>query len=365
MGGQKAIRLSIDLNAVPARLDAVTLPSQPAVPASRPPVKIAWWRVHGFLIGLVVAVVLGFVVPGPGSRHGFLQPEVSGNAGIALILFFQGLGLALEKIKSGAANWRLHLVVQSFTFAVFPVVGLALDGAIPWIFPGQPQAVHDGFLYLCVLPSTISTSVVLTALAGGNTAGALFNAAFSNILGVLVTPVLVHLLMQKTGQTGHFGPLLLKITMLTLLPFGLGMALRPTLKTLVDRYKLWMGRLSNGVILFIVYSAFCESVEQQIWHRYGGVLTAQVCSLVVFLFGLMSLLVWGTCRLLRLNREDFIAAYFCSVKKTLAMGVPLAMLIFGDRPDLTLILLPIMFYHPLQLFVNGLLANRWAARGPH
>jgi sodium/bile acid cotransporter 7 len=42
------------------------------------------------------------------------------------------------------------------------------------------------------------------------------------------------------------------------------------------------------------------------------------------------------------------------------MGVPLAVLIFGAREDLSLILLPIMFYHPIQLLVNGVLANRWA-----
>ena len=64
--------------------------------------------------------------------------------------------------------------------------------------------------------------------------------------------------------------------------------------------------------------------------------------------------------LARLNREDAIACYFCSVKKTLAMGIPLAILIFGSRPDLSLILLPIMFYHPFQLFTNGILANHWA-----
>lgn len=336
--------------------------SPPSQASVQPAPKVAWWRVHGFLIGLGVAVVLGFVIPGPGSRHGILQPDIAGNVGIALILFFQGLSLALEKIKSGAANWRLHLVIQCFTFAIFPIVGLLLNKVVPLVFPNQPEAVRDGFLYLCVLPSTISTSVVLTAIARGNTAGALFNAAFSNILGVLVTPLLVHLLMQKTGQTGDFGPLLLKITMLTLLPFGLGMALRPSLKPVVEQYKLWMARISNLVILFIVYAAFCESVEEQIWGRFGSTLTAQIFGLVVFLFTLMSLLVWGSCKALRLNQEDAVAAYFCSVKKTLAMGVPLAMLIFGDRPDLTLILLPIMFYHPLQLFVNGLLANRWAAR---
>lgn len=74
-------------------------------------------------------------------------------------------------------------------------------------------------------------------------------------------------------------------------------------------------------------------------------------------------MVYLTCRMLRLSHADMIAGYFCSVKKTLAMGVPLAMLIFGQRSDISLILLPIMFYHPLQLLVNGILANRWARAG--
>jgi len=42
------------------------------------------------------------------------------------------------------------------------------------------------------------------------------------------------------------------------------------------------------------------------------------------------------------------------------MGVRLAQLIFGAQANLGLILLPIMFYHPLQLFVCGLLANRFS-----
>ena len=36
----------------------------------------------------------------------------------------------------------------------------------------------------------------------GNTLGAIFNAALSNILGVLLTPLLVRLLMQASGQVG-------------------------------------------------------------------------------------------------------------------------------------------------------------------
>jgi len=325
-----------------------------------PPAKVHWVRSNGFLLGLLGAVGLAFFFPAPGARGGWLHPELVNNFGVSLILFLQGLSLALERIKRGAGNWRLHLVIQSFTFAVFPLAGFALDGVVPHFWPGEPAGIRYGFLYLCVLPSTVSTSVVLTSVARGNTAGALFNAALSNILGVMATPLLVHLLMRTSGQGAPFGPLLLKILLLTLLPFAVGMGLRNYVVTWVEAHKAWVNRICNGVIVFIVYSAFCDSVQERIWDTYGMALVGRLLVLVVALFTAISLLVYGVSRLLRLERGDAIAAYFCSVKKTLAMGVPLAVLIFGRRDDLPLILLPIMLYHPFQLLVNGVLANRWA-----
>src|ERR1700726_2946464 len=108
---------------------------------------------------------------------------------------------------------------------------LALGSKHCWLIFGRirRKPVKQGFLYLCVLPSTVSTSVVLTSVAGGNTAAAVLSAAFSNIIGVILTPLLVSLLMHATGKTGSgsLGPLLLDITMLTLLPFAAGVGLRP------------------------------------------------------------------------------------------------------------------------------------------
>lgn len=322
--------------------------------------RISWFRSNGFILGLALAVLLAFLFPGPGSRHGTLHADILNNFGIALILFLQGLSLAFEKIKSGAGNWRLHLVIQAFTFLIFPLVGLAFNFIVPLLWPSEPDAIRQGFLYLCVLPSTVSTSVVLTAVAGGNTPGALFNAAFSNILGVMATPLLVHFLMRSTGETGSFGPLLVKIMLLTLLPFAAGMFLRRWVKDWVDANKPWLTRISNLVILVIVYTAFCDSVQERIWQTYGFGLTGMAAFYVVLLFAVMSALIFSCNRLFGLNHEDSIAAYFCSVKKTLAMGVPLALMIFGERADLSLILLPIMLYHPLQLVVNGILAHYWA-----
>lgn len=321
---------------------------------------ISWIRRNGFLLGLISAVGLAYLLPEPGARHGRLHPDLINHAGIALILFLQGISLALEKVKSGASNWRLHVIIQSFTFVIFPLVGVLMYAVVPLIWPAEPQAIRQGLLYLCVLPSTISTSVVLTAVAHGNVAGALFNAALSNIVGVVLTPLLVHGLMQTSGQSGSMGSLMLKITLLTLLPFFVGMALRRHVHKWVDHHKAWIARICNTVIVFIVYTAFCDSFVEQIWHKHGADVTLKLLLCVALLFAGMSWLIYGTCRWLRLNREDQITAYFCSVKKTLAMGVPLAMLIFGASSDISLIILPVMFYHPLQIFINGLLAQHWS-----
>ena len=57
-----------------------------------------------------------------------------------------------------------------------------------------------------------------------------------------------------------------------------------------------------------------------------------------------------------------IAVVFCGSRKTLAAGIPVAHLIFGANPALGLILMPLMIYHPLQLAIGGVLAQRWAER---
>jgi sodium/bile acid cotransporter 7 len=323
----------------------------------------SWIQTNGFILGLFAVVGVAFLFPDPGSRKGWMHPELVQNVGIALILFLQGLSMPLEQVRKGAGNWKLHVIIQGFTFVIFPIVGLLFSAVAQKIWPTEPSGVRDGFLFLCVLPSTVSTSVVLTAVVGGNTAAAILSAAFSNIVGVILTPILVGLLLHVTGRTtasGSFAPLLLEITMLTLLPFSAGVGIRPLIRHWVDTNKKWLNRISNAVILFFVYSAFCDSVKEKIWQQYGLLLTGQILAGVVSLFGSVSLLIYFASRLAHLNREDGIACYFCSVKKTLAMGVPLAILIFGSRSDVSLILLPIMFYHPFQLFTNGLLANYWA-----
>jgi sodium/bile acid cotransporter 7 len=256
-------------------------------------------------------------------------------------------------------RWRLHLLVQSFTFGVFPALWWVLDALVgQWL----PAELSLGFLYLCAVPSTISSSVAMTGIARGNVAGAIFNASLSSLLGVVLTPLLVGLLARTTGQTLSWTDAILKLAGLLVLPLVLGQLLRPLLGRAFTRYQRYTHGFDRLVILVLVYASFCDSVEAGLFTRYGsGVLAMTLCGAALLLTVVLALTTFAA-RRARFTKEDEIAAVFCGSKKTLASGVPMARILFGAHPGLGLIVLPLMFYHQLQLIVCSVLAERYAAR---
>ena len=313
-------------------------------------------RPDWFLIGMGVAVALAWLVPDPGAKGGSLHPEILNKLGVSLIFFLHGLTLSFASMKAGARNWRLHLLVQLCTFGFFPLLGMLL------IFgsgPALDQDLRTGLFFLCALPSTVSSSVALTATAHGNVPGAVFNATLSSLIGVLLTPLWLGLVLGATGHTLPFGSVLLDLTLWLVLPLIIGQALRPWLGELASRHKPRIAVLDRVTILLLVYTSFCDSVKAGVWSTgRASLLIATLASFV--LLGLALLFVTALSRALGFTLPDRIAALFCGSKKTLASGVPMARLIFGAHPGLGVILLPIMIYHPLQLVVGGWLAGRFA-----
>lgn len=250
-------------------------------------------------------------------------------------------------------------MVQVFTFGVFPLIWLASNKLLG---SHVPSLLMLGFFYLCALPSTISSSVALTGSAGGNVPAAILNASLSSVLGVFLTPLLVSLVVGRGDGGIDLGSTLLDLCMMLLLPLVLGQFLRRWLAGFFGRYKRYTSIIDKLVILLLVYAAFCNSMVSGIWQQQGnGVLLSAVLGSAV----LLAIILWmttRTARTLRFNNADEIAAVFCASKKSLAAGVPMAALIFGSNPGLGLILLPIMIYHPMQLIVCSILAERYTSR---
>ena len=312
-----------------------------------------------FLKGMLLAVALAFLWPEPGARGGFLHPELLNKMGIALIFFLNGLGLSLQAFRDGILRWQVHLLIQLSTFLIFPLLGLLiLKLTTGWM----PADLQMGFFYLCALPSTVSSSVALTAAARGNVPVALFNATLSSIIGVILTPLWMAWIMGRSGADFKIESVMLDLLLWLVLPLLLGQAARPLLKHWAARNKSRIQLVDRLIILTLVYTSFSDSVQQGVWSNYASIVLVETVVGVCVLFFVVLLLTRMLSGVLGLSMENRIAAIFCGSKKTLASGIPMAHLIFGANPALGLILLPIMIYHPLQLAIGGILAQHWANR---
>lgn len=316
---------------------------------------------HGFLFGLLGAVVLAFLFPEWGAKEGPLRAGLLAQAGVFLIFLLQGLSLRTREMARGLGNLRLHGLVQAWIF----LVGGGFLLAVAFVLRGTPLApLADGFIFLALLPTTISSAVAFTATAGGNTAGAIVNTTFANIVGVFWVPVgcLLFFAAGEGLQAGTVAPLLLKLGKLILLPLLAGQLLRPLVResALYRRLQPGFRPAQNGAILFIVFASFCRSVRADTWSAVSplhltGLLLVVILSLLLLHAGL-----WMVSGRLLEAKEDRITALFCGAQRTLAAGAPMALAIFGENGallgrDTGIMLLPLLCYHPLQLFLAGLL----------
>ena len=316
--------------------------------------KIDW-----FLTGMVVAMILAWLFPAPGAKGGWLHPEILVKVGVALIFFLHGVALSFDKLKAGTLRWPLHLIVQGATFLFFPLVGWLLLLVFGRFLPTD---LWIGFFYLCALPSTVSSSVAMTAAARGDIPVAVFNATLSSLIGIFLTPLWIGLVVGSSGGSLPLGKVVLDLVLWLLLPLVVGQGLRPVLGQWAGAHKPLINNVDKGTILLLVYTSFCDSVVDGVWTKNGASVLLPAFAGSILLFAI----VFGTMRLVarRLNiaPAESAAVIFCGTKKTLASGVPMAHLIFGANPGLGLILLPILIYHPLQLAICGWLAGRWAKR---
>ncbi len=316
-------------------------------------------RPDGFLLAMLVAVGLALVAPNVGAKGGLIPFGAITQLGIAIVFFLHGANLSPSALRAGAANWRLHVFIHATTFVMFPALGFLiyrLSGS------ALPPDMRLGVFYLAALCSTISSSVAMVAIARGNLAAAVFDATLSGLIGMVLTPILMSLVVPHGA--GHL-PVLQSIgdvALKLLAPFAAGHLLRPFLVPRLASRKSWITKLDRGVIVLIVYTAFCDSTAAGVWSRYGFEPLVTVAVVVAALLACALVTTTLVSRSLGFSREDEITAVFCGSKKSLANGAPIANTLFAGSPSMGAILLPLMIYHQLQLIVCSILARRYAER---
>jgi solute carrier family 10 (sodium/bile acid cotransporter), member 7 len=307
-----------------------------------------------FLLLLIGSVLLATFLPARG-----VFADVVGwlaTVTIVLLFFFHGAKLAREQILAGLVHWRLHITILAATFVLFPLVGIAFRAAVPGLLPAD---LWTGILFLCALPSTVQSAVAFVAMARGNVPAAIASASASQMLGIVLTPLLMGLL---AGVHGHGGDSLTgagKIALQILVPFVAGHLLRPWIADWVQRNRTLVSITDRSTILIAVYGAFSAAVIEGLWQRLppSNLALLFLANTVLLAIGLAA--TWTAGRVFGFSREDRIAILFCGTKKSLVQGVPMAKVLFPGAQG-GVILLPIMLFHQMQLMACAFIAKSYA-----
>jgi sodium/bile acid cotransporter 7 len=277
---------------------------------------------------------------------------------IGLLFFLHGAKLSRAAIVAGVTHWRLHLLVLACTFVLFPLLGLLFK---PIALRVLTPELYVGLLFLCMLPSTVQSSIAMTAMGRGNVPAAICSASASNFLGIFITPLLVSAFVVQGHASRSTGDAVIAIVVQLLVPFIAGQLVRPLIGAWVDRHKPLLKYVDQGSILLVVYTVFSEAVSEDIWHKLSPQLLVTLGVVCGVLLAIVLALSYYVSRKLGFSREDEVTIVFCGSKKSLASGVPMAKVLFATS-SLGMIILPLMLFHQIQLMVCAVLAQRFAQR---
>ncbi|MEO8313493.1 MAG: bile acid:sodium symporter family protein [Pseudomonadota bacterium] len=307
---------------------------------------------------LLATLVLATLFPASGDVKEYV--EILAKAAVMLLFFLHGVKLPRENLLAAVVHWRLHALILGTTYLLLPLLGFGLSILWPSLLP---ENLWAGVLFLCALPSTVQMSISFTSIAHGNVAASVTSAAASNLLGILLTPLIIGLLLHAQGDGAVSLSAIWKVVVQLLLPFIAGHLLRPLLGEWAARRKrliTWSDRLT---ILLAVYRAFSEAVTRGIWSEFSVttlLVLAVVCATLLSAAMLFSL---RTARAAGFPEPDARSAMYCGSFKSIITGVPMALVLF-PQAQLGAMILPVMIYHQLQAMFSTTISRRQAKNEP-
>lgn len=303
---------------------------------------------------LVAATLLALIVPAAGGLREIAQTVSS--LGIFVLFLVNGMRIPHGDMAQGLRNWRYF---GPLTLWVFGVMAAGGAGFAALAGPVLPPLVALGFLYLGTLPSTIQSATSYTTLADGNVALAVVGAALINIAGVFVSAPLFALMAG--GEAVDVGwNAIGRIMLILVLPFMIGQSLQLRTGTWVRSRRAQIVWLDRVVIGIAVYVAMSGAVEQGLMQMFAAASWGWLLALTIAFLCAAHLGAWWAGGALGLVLADRKAFLFAGAQKSVAVGAPLAAILFA--PEVAgFLIAPLLVYHLLQLILAAPLAS-WLAR---
>lgn len=302
----------------------------------------------------MIGILLAIQVPGiPGAIFDHLETRYIA----AMALFFMSTSLATNRLWQAFLKPGPVMFALALTWGAAPLLAWYVG---PWVLPAKYQ---EGLIIAAAIPCTLASAAIWTGMGGGNEAIALLMTMITNSFVFIGT---AGWLAYLTAQDVSFDvsrmvqdlilwvvvPILVAQTIRGIRPVGRAIdTRRPTVKVLAQVCVLVIiiksALLTNAALDDV---SMVEGVKREGWSAVELVQVAVVCS------GLHTVLLivgYGAARPI-FGHADAMAVAISGSQKTLPVGALVANEFFPHAP---LAIVPVLFYHVLQLMIDTYFAE--------
>ncbi len=338
-----------------------------------------YFKRHWFLTMLAALIAAGLTLGlrgwGPAVKP--WAARLNPQATIAAILLLMAYTLDTQRIRAAFRAPGPVCCGFAVNFGFVPLAG--------WLLMGVQQSADFrlGLMIAAAVPSTTAAASVITRKARGNDAVSLLVTLSTNILCFVMTPLWLSLAASQRVEF-DLGRMIVDLLKSALVPTVLGQLLRQParLHHFADRHKLSISVVAQVLIELMVFTAALDAGTKlrdmqtglpptqtaAIDHANVGVASDAGPQVTLAAVGI----AWTSCvglhvaalavgwlmaRGLKFSRADSIPVAFSGSQKTLPTGLLVASMFAAEHP---FAMFPMLLYHASQLFIDTLLAERWA-----
>ncbi|XP_076920771.1 putative sodium/metabolite cotransporter BASS4, chloroplastic [Bidens hawaiensis] len=314
-------------------------------------------------LALIGGVALGLANPSLGClAHTYHVSKVSAFG----IFIISGLTLRSDEIGAAAEAWPVGLFGLASILLLTPffsrvILQLHL----------QPQEFVTGLALFCCMPTTLSSGVALTQLAGGNSALALAMTVISNLLGILFVPFSISKLVAGgVGTSVPAGQLFKSLIVTLLIPLIIGKVFRESFKGVadfVDTNRKLLSNLNSLLLSLVPWIQVSRSrplllaVKPEVF--LVAVLMGALLHLILLGFNALSIqilsYVSGGSKSVFAKKENATALLLVASQKTLPVLVAVVDQLGGVFGESGLLVLPCVAAHLNQIIMDSFFVSFW------
>ncbi|KAI3470605.1 hypothetical protein Pfo_027268 [Paulownia fortunei] len=325
---------------------------------------LAKFAADNFLpMALVSGVVFGLANPRLGCLADTYYLSKVSTFGIFII---SGLTLRSDEIGAAAEAWPVGLFGLASILLFTP-----LFSKIILLLKLQPQEFVTGLAIFSCMPTTLSSGVALTRLAGGNSALALAMTVISNLLGILIIPFSISKFVAAgVGVSVPTERLLRSLVLTLLVPLILGKVARELSKGVADfadgNRKL-LAVISAIFLSFVPWIQVSRSSSLLLMVKPSIFLVAVVMGVllhtVLFAFNALVIpslsIISGGSKSPFAKKENVSALLLVASQKTLPVMVAVVEQLGGALGESGLLVLPCVAAHLNQIIIDSFLVSLW------